>query len=221
MKLGSITKMLILTKIHEAKFIEDMFENEYLYFKSLKDFRDYSKDGTGRLDPRELNLKNEQLTTLTVQKDDKEIHLHKVLKGFSGQYMEHLSEPKINCCSLHWMELEAGQSPSTFNDKLLGMGDKALLIYDWKKFFEILDQSLENLKLEYSRKKVEYYNPKTFSGDITLHHKNEEFNWQNEYRILIAPTDNKPLNIPLKGMKEISCVIESKDYESIRIKIEN
>jgi hypothetical protein len=213
--------MLILSKIHKAKFIEDMFENEYLYFKSLRDFRDTIKDGSGRLDPRELNLKNEQLTTLTVLKDDKEIPLHKVLKGFSGQYMEHLSEPKINCCSLHWMEIEPEQPPSTFNDKLLGMGDKALLIYDWKKFFEILDQSLENLKLKYSRKKVEYYDPKTFSGDISLHHKNKEFSWQNEYRILIAPTDNEPLNIPLTGMKEISCVIESKDFESVRIKIEN
>jgi hypothetical protein len=213
--------MLILSKIHEAKFIEDMFENEYLYFNSLKDFRDTSKDGSGRLDSRELNLKNEQLTTLTVLKDDKEIHLHKVLKGFSGQYMEHLSEPKINCCSLHWMEIELEQPPSTFNDKLLGMGNKALLIYDWKKFFEKLDQSLDNLKLKYSRKKVEYYDPKTFSGDISLHHKNEEFSWQNEYRILISPTDNEPLKIPLKGLKEISCVIESKDYESITIKTEN
>mgnify|MGYP000082511145 CR=1 FL=1 len=219
--LGVIRKMLILTKIHKAQFIEDMFNKEYLYFNSLRDFRDNSKDGTGRLDPRELNLKNEQLTTLTIQKDDKEIHLHKVLKGFSGQYIEHMSEPKINCCSLHWLEIESGQSPSTFNHKLIEMGDKALLIYDWKKFFEILDQSLENLKLEYSRKKVEYYNPKTFSDDLSLHHKNEEFKWQNEYRILIAPTNNKPLKIPLKGMKEISCVIDSKAYHRIRIKIEN
>ena len=198
-----------------------MFENEYLYFKSLIDFRADSKDGTGRLDPLELNMKNEQLTTITISKDDKEIHLHKVLKDFNGQFMEHLSEPKINCCSLHWMDIEPDNPPSTFNDKLLGMGEKALMIYDWKKFFEILDQSLENLELKYSRKKVEYYNPKTFSGDLSLHHKNEEFSWQNEYRILIAPTDTRPLYIPLKGMKEISCVIESKDYKNIRIKIEN
>lgn len=169
--------MLILTKIHKAEIIGDMFENEYLYFSSLKDFRDNSKDKTGRLDPRELNLKNMQLTTLTVSKDDIEIHLHKVLKGFNGQYMEHLSEPKINCCSLHMMDIEFGQPPSTYNHKLLGMGDKALLILDYKKFFEILDQSLENLKFVYSRKKVGYYNPKAFNGDISLHHKNEEFSW--------------------------------------------
>ena len=211
--------MLILTKIHKAEFIEDMYENEYLFFNSLKEFRSDSKDRSGRLDPLELNLKNMQLTTLTISKDDKEIHLHKVFQSFKGRYMEHLSEPKINCCSLHWMEIEPEHPPVTFSDKLLGMGDKALLIYDWKKFFEILDQSIENIGLEYSRKKVEYYNPKTFNGDISLHHKNEEFDWQNEYRILIAPTDNKPLNIPLKGLKEISCVIESKFYESVRIRI--
>ena len=145
--------MLILSKIHRAEFIEDMFKKEYLYFKSLKDFRADTKDRSGRLDPRELNLKNDQLTTLTISKDDKEINLLKVLKDFNGQFMEHLIEPKINCCSLHWMEIEPEKAPSTFNDKLLGMGDKALLIHDWKKFFEILDQSLENLELKYSRKK--------------------------------------------------------------------
>ena len=32
-----------------------MYENEYLYFKSLKEFRSDSKDKTGRLDPKELN----------------------------------------------------------------------------------------------------------------------------------------------------------------------
>jgi len=213
--------MLILTKIHKTEFIEDMYENEYLYFGSLKDFRSPTKDKTGRFDPRELNLKNEQLTTLTVSTGDKEIHLHQILKEFSAQYMEHLSKPKINCCSLHWLEIEPGYPSSTLHDRLIEMGEKALLIYDWKMFLDILDRSIENLGLEYSRKKIEYYSTKKFSGDITLHHKDEEYSWENEFRILIARTNNQPMKISIKGLKQISCVMNTKDLENLRIKIEN
>lgn len=211
--------MLILSKIHKAEFIEDMYEKEYLRFSSLKDFRSDSKDLTGRLDSRELNVKNVQLKTLTISTDKNELVLHEAFNEFNAQYMEHLSNPKTNCCSLHWMEIEPEQPPTTFNYKLLSMGDKALLIYDWIKFFEILDSSIEELKLKYSRKKVEYYNPKSFNGDITLHHKNEQYSWQNEYRILISPTDDQPINISIKGLKKISYVIDSKNYENIRIKL--
>ncbi|MCF8296549.1 MAG: hypothetical protein K9J13_03305, partial [Saprospiraceae bacterium] len=116
-----------------------------MYFKSLKDFRGENKDQSGRLDPRELNVKNEQLTTITVTTGSKELHLHEVLKDFSGQFMEHISNPKINCCSLHWLEIEPEQAPSTYDKKLVKMGNKAMLIYDWKKFFDILDTAIEHL----------------------------------------------------------------------------
>ncbi len=211
--------MLMLTKIQEARFIEDMYENEYLYFSSLKEFRSSKKDNSGRLDPRELNLKNEQLNTVTIKIKDQEIKLHEILKDFSAQYNEHLSEPRINCCSLHWLEIEAGSSPSTLNDRLIEMGDKALLIYNCAKFFEILDKSVETCGYEYSRKKVEYYNPKSYNGELTLHHKDEKYFWQNEFRILIFPVDCDAVKIPLKGLKEISLVLDSIDLEKLKIEI--
>lgn len=210
--------MLILTKIHESKYIQDMYDNEYLFFNSLKGFRRPDTDGKGRFDPRELNVKNEQLTTLTIIADSKEFHLHEELKNFNGQFMEHIAEPKINCCSLHWMQIEPGEQASTYNEKLLGMGDKTLLIFDWKSFFEILDKSVEDRGFRFSRRKVSYYNPKVFNGDLTLHHKNNQLGWQNEYRVLIGPTNNKPLKINLPGLKDISLIIETAKLPLFRIK---
>ncbi|GAB5527406.1 MAG: hypothetical protein Roseis2KO_52780 [Roseivirga sp.] len=195
-----------------------MYDNEYLFFNSLKGFRGPDDDGSGRFDPRELNVKNEQLTTLTIITDSKEIHLHEELQKFNGQFIEHLSEPKINCCSLHWMEIEPEEPASTYHDNLLGMGDKTLLIFDWKRFFEILDNSLESQGLQYSRRKVTYYDPKTYSGEMTLHHKDHKLSWQNEYRVLIAPTQNKPIRVNLPGLKEISHVVETINLPKLRIK---
>lgn len=210
-------KMLLLVKINKEKYIEDMYENEYLYFNSLKGFRSATKDPTGRLDPRELNIKNKQLDNVTIVIKDKEYPLHEMQK-FSAQFMEHLEDPKINCCSLYWLWMELNNQP-VVDDRLVEMGDKALLIYDWQKFFEALDNSLEQLGLEYSRKKVTYYNPKLYDGDITLHHKDFTFEYQNEYRILVAPTDNKPINIPIPGLQSFSHILNSKELKDVQIKI--
>lgn len=208
--------MLFLVKINDSEYIDDMYEKEYLYFKSLKDFRSTANDNSGRLDPRELNLKNEQLSTLTIKFDSNEISLHDQ-EEFSVQFMEFLSDSNINCCSLHWVEIEPEQPSLTFQKKVLRMGDKALLIYNWKRFFDILDTSIDEMGFEYSRRKVTYYNPKEFSGDLSLHHKDEAYKWQSEYRILIAPTENAPICIPLPGLRKISCVINTKNLENLRI----
>jgi hypothetical protein len=213
--------MMILTKIQQAKYILDMHNQEYLYFKSLKDFRSNTKDTSGRLDPRELNVSNKQLKKLTIKiSASKELHLHK-MENFSAQFMEYLSDSKINCCSFHWLEIEPHNAPSTFNKKLIDLGDKALLIYNWKRFFDIIDSTLGKQKMEFSRKKVIYYNPKEFNGDLTLHHKDQEYSWQNEYRILIAPTNNMPLRIPVPGLKKISCIVDTKRLPELRIEITN
>lgn len=210
--------MLFLSKIHEGKYINDMYQNEYLYFKWLECFRG-NADSSGRLDPRELNLKTEQIKIQTISAEGKKISVHELNKEFKGQYNEHLTDAKINCCSLHWLEVEPDLPPSTFHEKLLLMGDKMLLIYDWRKFFDILDTTLEKLNFQYSRKKVYYYDPKNHNGELTLHHKDIQLKYQNEYRILIAPTEQQSINIPLKGLRGISTIINTKDYQRLSIEI--
>ena len=211
-------KIVILTKIHQSEYIDDMYEKEYLYFKPLIDFRSKKNDKSGRLDPKELNISNIQINNLTLTTENKKIEMHKMFKNFKGQFNEHLNDPKTNCCSLLWMELEPEKLNDSFNEKLLEFGDKALLIFDFIKFIEILDNSLEKLNYKYSRKKVDYYSPKEFNGKLSLHHKDEKYEYQNEYRILISPTDNIPINIPLPGLKKISTTIDSNDLKKLIIK---
>ncbi|UMB61152.1 hypothetical protein MHL31_02855 [Lutibacter sp. A80] len=211
-------KNIILTKIHHSTYIDDMYEKEYLYFKPLKDFRSKKDDKTGRLDSKELNVSNIQIDNLTLSTENRKIEMHKMFKDFKGQFNKYLTNPKINCCSLLWIELEPEKLNDSFNEKLLEFGEKALLIFDCFKFIEILDNSLEKLNYKYSRKKVEYYSPKNFNGKLSLHHKDEKYEYQNEYRILISPTDDEPINIPLPGLKKISTTIDSKDLRKLIVK---
>ena len=210
--------MLLLAKIHTEKYINDMYFNEYLYFKALRDFRGRIKELSGRVDPKELNIKNEQISFFSIYIDNQEIASSKISPEFNAQFMEFLDDPNINSCSLCSMDVELDQNISEFDEKLYELGDKMLVIFDHIKFFEILDQSVENQGYQYSRKFVTYYDPKNFSGDLTLHHKDVAFEYQKEYRILISPTENQPIKISLPGLKNISLVVATKDIKSLTIR---
>ncbi len=214
--------MFMLCKIHIEKYIVDMFNNEYLFFSSLIDFRSLKLDEGGRMDSRELNTSTTQLTSLKIKTNKNEYELHKLFKNFSGQFNEYLLDPTIKCCSLHLLDIQIDHPPKTYNYNISQMGDKILLIYNLESFFKILDNSIEKLNYQYSRKKVEYYDPKVQNGALTLHHKDNSFEYQNEYRILIRHTNGQnPVKIKLPGLKKISCVIDAKDYNNLRIKVEN
>ncbi|WP_210463004.1 hypothetical protein [Rufibacter roseolus] len=210
--------MMLLGKIQDEKYINDMYENEYLYFNSLKYFRSDSKDITGRLDPRELNTKNLQLKNLLIKKGDVEIELSEALSNFSGQYMEHPDDSTVSCCSLFTIDIDLNGVLSNVSDKALEMGNKMLLIFDCLAFFKILDESIVKCGYEYKRRPVIYYDPKTYNGDLTLHHKDLAFKFQEEYRILIESKENQPIKIPLPGLRNISVVIDSMAAKTLELK---
>ncbi len=211
------SKILLLSKINDSRFIHDMYENEYLYFNWLDEFRKNENIYLGRNDPRELNINTQKITNLKINFNEKEYKLHELSKDFKGELNEYLSDTKINCCSLHWIEIEPHKISDNYDEKLLSLGDKMIIIYDVKKFFEILDSSLESLNFSYSRKKVNYYDPKIHNNKLTLHDKDKNYCWQNEYRILIMPSLQKPIKIPLPGLKEISIIINTIDYKLLKI----
>jgi hypothetical protein len=96
-----------------------------------------------------------------------------------------------------------------------------ILILNTRRFLDSIDKSIKELGFEYSRKKVTYYNPISFSGELSLHHKDEKFKYQNEYRILITPTNNSQIKIPIPGLKEFCTLIETKDLKTLRTKALN
>jgi len=94
------------------------------------------------------------------------------------------------------------------DERILELGEKGLLIFNLKRFFEILDGPFENQNRTFSRKPVQYYNYETFNGELTLHHKEESLSYQKEYRILLMTEDQNPVKVQLHGLKEISKVVD-------------
>lgn len=200
----------ILVKIHKAEYINDMYENEYLYFSPMQAFKKHDIDTTGRLDSREGNLLNHQLLKLIVEFDGKKIDLSNG-KNFNGQYNESYAENTANLCSLYMLEINNElRTSKPVDDRMLEMGDKALIILNPMKFYEILDSALEMLEYGYRRMPVQYYDHRTFEGELSNCHKDIKFNYQNEYRIVIKNNGDTSIKLPLQGLKSVSSIIDSK-----------
>jgi hypothetical protein len=205
-------------KIGKQEHIEDMYENEYLFFNTLRSFRATNKDETGRADPREANTLNTQLTYLeiTTSKGTR-LKLSEISKEFNGQYNEHPTEIPYNICSLYTLKINEDLTIQQVDDRVLNLGTRSLLIHDLQNFFKTLDNSLSNLGVEYSRRPVNYYDHRTYEGELTLHHKDKEFSFQNEYRILLQTEGTETMRIPMPGMKSFSTLGETQTLNTIKL----
>lgn len=212
--------MDFLLKIGKGKYINEMYENEYLFFNSFSSFRSNEKDPCGRNDPREANTKNKQVINLEITTPTgKTIKLSEISKEFNAQYNEFPTIIPNNICSLYTLHLQDDFSYQKIDNRILSLGDKTLLIYNLGQFFEILDNSLERQKFKFSRKPVTYYNYKTFDGDLTFHHKVDSFSYQSEYRIFINSLGSEKVKIELPGLKKISVVVDTDKVNTLELKM--
>lgn len=211
----------LMAKIGKEEHIIDMYSKEYIYFSQLKRFRGHDSSRGGRLDPRELNVSSKQLNYLTISTPSgKDIHLHKALKAFSAQLNNNLVDPDILCCSMHLMQLEPHIPYTKYDNRLEQLGSSALLIYDVKRFLSELDKALQDMKLEHSRKMVTYYSPKTYTGELSLHHKDEAFKYLNEYRILAYPSCEDYLKLNIQSLQKMSVLIPTTELDRIKAILE-
>jgi hypothetical protein len=203
-------------KFGKESNILDSYENEYLYFSALRSFRSFEKDQFGRFDPREGNLKIKQGKKLTVTLDGEDFHFHNIFKSFHVQYQEYIDPVPFNICSLYTLYSEKIGISFDIDKRMFVDSPKALIIYNWQKFFQALDRSLEEMEVNFCRGRVEYYDHNNFDGDLTKFHKDAYFNYQNEYRILLGTGGSEGLKVPLSGLKDFSIVVDSEKVPRLR-----
>ncbi|WP_421919641.1 hypothetical protein [Marinifilum sp.] len=210
--------MELLLKLGDEKYINDMYDKEYLFFNNLSAFRNKEKDTAGRLDPREANINLIQGDWIKITlPDGKEVEFNKGNNLLNCQINEFYSTIPGNICCLYRLEIDEEYRPKKLNSRIYELGNKAILILDKVKFFQILDKSIEDLGYGYTRKKVEYYNPKIFNGELSFHHKDKAYSFQNEYRVLIKSNGKEPISVPMKGLKDISCILNVEHIKNLRI----
>lgn len=207
-----------LVKIGTKENIKDSYENEYLYFNTVEYFRSLEKDPLGRNDPHEGDLKLEQGAKLTVELDGKKYQFHEIFKNFSAQYHEFLLKTPGNICSFCRFDIEEDGKYFSIDERLKSFGDTALIIYKLNQFVKSIDKSIKQLGFPLERKHVEYYEPKSYNGDLSFFHKDIFFQYQNEYRILIKSSGENAIKVKVPNLKKFSIMVDFRNLKSLFFK---
>ena len=208
----------LIAKIQERGYIQDMYDNEYLYFRFQKHFKEGPKDPAGRNDTRDGNLFTEQVKWIELELPTGE--KMKFIRGDNmrhADHSEHLQDPKVNICCLTIIPLSEELRPISISKRLIELGESAILIFDTERFYNTIEKPLSEMGFTYEMKPVKYYNHKEHNGELSFFDKDIEFDYQNEYRILIWPNPEGDLKIPVPGLKSISVVIETAKIPELSI----
>lgn len=209
----------LFIKFGESRYINDMYHREYLYFQPLNNFRGVPEE-TGRMDPNEGNLSNynfmnpiiessnSQLTELIEISSNIKIHLTEFFPDFYHK----------NCSLYHVKNRNIFSIDERMKSRKL---DTALVISKPEKFFDILEKSFLRMKLEYSWRDVFYYDINKHHGETPLHYKDQEFSFQNEFRILSYVKNDKALKLKIPGLKGCSKVLSSNEVNSTNLKFDD
>ncbi|MGV3604455.1 MAG: hypothetical protein ACO1N1_24750 [Dyadobacter fermentans] len=190
-----------------------MFEEEYLFFSAQRSFRK-QPDEIGRTDPAEGNLAVHTFTSCKIV-----LPSGGTLDASSGQVVEFLEKDHKLLCSLYCPELDSNYQIVNFDDRMLALGPSAMVIHDIPNFFALVFDSLEQLGLEYSSRRATYFDSQSFNGEISVHHKDIEYAYQREQRIMTWRPDAEFLRLPLPGMRNFVRIIDSGDVPYLKISV--
>lgn len=204
----------VYIKFGSTKNIEDMYENEYLYFSSLNDFR-APIENTGRNDPLEGSLNHLLINAGKISVPGKNFEL-KINAGHINEYSKN-NNGKI--CSMYTLNVDLSGKKDAIDLRLTELGEKALIFHNWNNFISLLSEACKSDPeiLYYGYRAVEYYDKKINYQDLTPYHKENSFQYQNEYRILLCRERTGSFKLFIPGLRQCCAVFDIDLIEKLNI----
>lgn len=114
-----------------------------------------TRDPAGRHDPRDGNLLTEQVNWMELQfPTGEKMKFDRGSNLGHADYSEHLQDPKVNICCLTIIPLDDNLRPTSISSRLQELGDSAMIIFDTKRFYDTIEESLSSLGFTYQMKPV-------------------------------------------------------------------
>jgi len=106
------------------------------------------------------------------------------------------------------------------NKDIQQFGSYALIITDIQKFINRLTAQLSAQKYKWESNLVQYYDRNQNHLKLTAFHKSKDFEYQNEFRLVVFGETSEFLQIEIGSIEDISKMISSTDLTKLNIKTE-
>lgn len=205
----------MLYKFGKEEYMRALFDEGLIYFNTIKFFQNYESDD-GRQDINEALLLKMENASLWI--DDKIIAEKVDSKLFSYLSQNFSTITHIYSLTGFFNGHQTYNENKLFNDKLFELGEYFVQINKPKIF---IDRITEYLKPLIANNNPKYYTAgKVFYSDSSclnplnnLFHKNSKYEYQSEFRLLLACQQNtEPFYIKIGSINDIAEIHPTKDF---------
>ncbi|WP_417790297.1 hypothetical protein [Terasakiella pusilla] len=105
-------------------------------------------------------------------------------------------------------------SSKIISNRFRGLGETGIVICDLDKFFSLFISAIEQRGIKWSARPVKYYDPDNYSGELDPFMKQNEYEWQKEYRFALKDPAKEPIKIYLGDLSEIVKKFSMKDFKN-------
>jgi hypothetical protein len=176
-----------LIKFGRKEHLEALRDKGQVRFGLLANFQTSTEKERGDKFETAVNILNGQFTKVECNHPELGRHTFKVAANTLGTIIHFLNEPYY-CFSSYALTSDCFGEYDTYviDNKMLGFGDHALVIFEPVLFLDRIKRNLTDKKIEFGYKRTDYRNYK-IEGDIdtNLFSKTDELSHQHEHRILI------------------------------------
>ena len=213
---------LFLFKFGSEKNMTDLLENGTIYFNTIDYFQRLEEQGL-RGDNYEGTTKitnyheyDNLKVTFTIPETGKKIPLNPT----KFHLREFLSDIKGNLYSMYCLRPKDIIDVEDFkiDKRVKEFGTHFVLIKDIGKFINQVCDELEKLKMDYRTKQVEYYEKDKINGEISLFNKMKNFEYQNEFRIVLYNDEMEPKILQIGSIKDFAEIFPTSALDTLEVK---
>jgi len=212
-----MNKPTLLIKFGLREHLTDMLKKGKLHCKSIKWFAEY-EDGKLRGDEFEAVVKMQYMENNVIQlKEANNSNAQwKNLQVKTALYKEYYKEPLGNLfCMSHF---SVNEGIFKIDKRFSGFGGHFVLIHNQPEFFLRIERALTLINLGFCRGEVEYLNLHTHSGEKRLYQKDNEFSFQQEYRVHLHRDFADTFEFPIGSIEDIATLHSCDDVKGFLIR---
>ncbi len=210
--------MLIFVKFGEEKYMNDLIKNGNLFLNTVTEFKKIDDDFRGD--------KHEGVSDIIQSQNARlELTLPEILggekiildgnNGLVGQVL--MSNTNFSNTNIYSLYMIPPEEDFKIDDRMFQFGKYAAIITNPIEFLKRVERSLEELNLAAYMSQVKYLERNDFEGEMSIFNKFSEYSYQNEYRIHVINTEDKPLIINVGSLEDIGQVIPCEYFNNMKL----
>lgn len=213
------TDFFMLIRISEDDFIDSLQKKGHLYCNTIKYFRRIEDNGV-KGDKNEGKAYLKQAKNLTIMIDDKIVG-----KSDNAQIYYENKNDIGNIYCLYGVKTSLVNFKKKTLQRILienevkDFGKSALLIINPEEFLKRINKALVKESKEFNFHPVNYYDHRTYEGELSPFYKSDKYKYQNEVRLWIPYEKEEPYEFLIGDISDISYKIPVRDLDKISVEV--